>query len=82
MARAVLAGLINRRPFGSLEGRLGWLVLIATLPALIAGFLLKDIVQSMFKDSLTQAGVRLLMSAVLLAGVELFGRHARILTRP
>jgi undecaprenyl-diphosphatase len=79
IAQAVVVGLIKRRPFHNLEARLGWLIMIATLPALAAGFLLKDVVQSMFQDALTQAGVRLLMSAVLLAGVEYFGRHTRTL---
>ena len=79
IGRAVVVGLIKRQPLHNLEARLGWLVLIATLPALAAGFLLKDVVQSMFEEELTQAGVRLLMSSALLAGVEYFGRHTRAL---
>jgi len=77
IGRAVMVGVIKRQPLHNLEARLGWLVLIATLPALATGFLLKDFVQSMFENALTQAGVRLLMSAALLAGVEFFGRHTR-----
>ncbi len=77
IAQAFILGLRDKQPFENLQARLGWLVLIATLPALAAGYLLKDIVQSMFAEELTQAGVRLLVSAILLAGVELFGRHTR-----
>src|SRR3990170_4204848 len=66
VARAFILGLLHKRPFENLQARLGWLVLIATLPALAAGYLLKDVVQTMFGDPLTPAGVRLLMSAALL----------------
>ena len=79
VARAFILGLLHKRPFENLQARLGWLVLIATLPALAAGYLLKDVVQTMFGDPLTQAGVRLLMSAALLGLVEYFGRHTRTL---
>ena len=77
IVRAFLSGIRQRKPFEDLHARLGWLVLIATLPALAAGFLLKDIVQTLFEEALTQAGVRLMMSALLLAVVERFGRHSR-----
>jgi undecaprenyl-diphosphatase len=76
---AFFLGLLHQKPFETLQARLGWLVLVATLPALIAGYFLKDIVQIMFKDPLLQAGVRLLMSAALLGFVEYYGRHQRTL---
>jgi len=76
---AVSLGIRNRKPFGTHESRLGWLVLVATLPALLAGYLLKDVVQRVFADPLTQAAVRLLVSAALLASVEYFGHHVRTL---
>jgi len=71
-------GLRAGRPFEG-PGLLGWLVVLATLPALVAGYLLKDLVQAMFGNPLAQAGVRLLMSGALLGTVELLGRHTRTL---
>lgn len=79
ITEAFFLGIKNRKPFESLNSRLGWLVLIATIPALIAGFLLKDLVESMFKDPLTLAGIRLLITAGLLTAVEYFDRRERTL---
>ncbi len=79
IVEAFFLGLKNRKPFESLNERLGWLVIIATIPALAAGFLLKDVVQNMFKDPLTQAGERLLTTAALLIAVEYFGKRTRTL---
>ncbi|MDD2922968.1 MAG: undecaprenyl-diphosphatase UppP [Anaerolineales bacterium] len=74
---AFVLGLKNRKPFEDFHARLGWLVIVATIPALIAGFLLKDVVQNRFGDPFTQAGVRLLVTAALLVAVEYFDRGAR-----
>lgn len=38
---AFMLGIKHRRPFETLNSRLGWLVIIATIPALLVGFLLK-----------------------------------------
>lgn len=75
--KSFLLGIWHRKPFETHSAQLGWLVIIATLPALIMGFLLKDVVENMFKDPPLQAGIRLIMSAVLLTSVEYFGRRER-----
>ena len=76
---AFFLGIKNKKPFETLNSRLGWLVLVATLPALVAGFLLKDIVQTMFRDQLTLASIRLLFTALILTAVEYFDRRERTL---
>ena len=75
--RAFLQGIINRKPFETRDALLGWLVIVATIPALVVGFLLKDIMDMMFRNPILIAAMRLLMSAVLLAAVEYIGRHNR-----
>jgi undecaprenyl-diphosphatase len=45
----VFRDLFNRTPFAHFESRLGWLLLLSTLPAGVAGILLKDAVESAFK---------------------------------
>jgi undecaprenyl-diphosphatase len=75
--KSFLLGIWHRKPFENHDSQLGWLVIIATIPALIVGFLLKDVVENMFKDPPLQAGIRLMMSAILLASVEYFARHER-----
>jgi undecaprenyl-diphosphatase len=77
IARAFFAGIWNKEPFETHESVLGWLLLIATIPALIVGFLLKDVVDMLFRQPMLIAGVRLLLSAILLGSVEYFGRHER-----
>jgi undecaprenyl-diphosphatase len=79
IVEAFFLGLKQRKPFGNLHARLGWLVIVATLPALVAGFLLKDVVENRFSDPFTQAGIRLLITAVLLTAVEYFDRRTRAL---
>jgi undecaprenyl-diphosphatase len=77
--KAFCLGILHRRPFETLFARLGWLVVVASLPALLAGFLLKDVVQHMFRDPYLQAGIRLLITAGLLAFVEYFDKRNRTL---
>lgn len=75
--RSFLLGIWHRKPFETHDSQLGWLIIVATIPALIAGYLLKDVIETMFKDPPLQAGIRLFMSALLLTGVEYFGRGQR-----
>ena len=75
--KAFVLSLSKQESDDEFHAQLGWLVIIATIPALIVGFFLKDIVETMFSNPGTQAGIRLLMSAGLLTSVELFGRRDR-----
>lgn len=76
---AFFLGIKHKKPFENLHARLGWLIIAATIPALVAGFLLKDIVQTVFKDLLLSASVRLLVTAVLLFAAEYFDHRKRTL---
>ena len=74
-----ILGIRNRNPFETLDSRLGLLVIVATIPALVAGFLLRDIVESRFSDPFTQGGIRLLVTAVMLTAVEYLDTRRRTL---
>jgi undecaprenyl-diphosphatase len=65
------------RPFSTPENRLVWYILIATVPALIAGVLLKKAVEGLFQTPLLEAAIRLLSAAVLLFLAEWLGRRTR-----
>jgi undecaprenyl-diphosphatase len=80
IARATLT-FRSRKDFGSfpLEAKLGWYLLIATIPALIAGYLLKDAVESLFRQPMLEAGIRLSTAAVLLALAEWLTSKSRSL---
>jgi undecaprenyl-diphosphatase len=40
------------RPFSTQENKLGWYIIIATIPALLAGYLLKSLVETIFNKPL------------------------------
>ena len=61
------------RPFSSSDNKLAWYIIIGTIPALIFGFLLRDVVQSLLSNPLMEASIRLLITAVLLGLAEWLG---------
>lgn len=79
IASAFFEGIKNRKPFDDFHSRLGWLVIVATIPAGLVGLALKPFVQSMSGDPLLWAGIRLLCTAILLAAVEYFDKKSRTL---
>jgi undecaprenyl-diphosphatase len=52
------------------ERNLGFYILLATIPALLAGYLLKDAVQALFRQPMLEASIRLLAAAALLTLAE------------
>jgi undecaprenyl-diphosphatase len=79
ITKALFLGIKHRQPFEDFHARLGWLIIVATIPAGIAGFLLRGFVQTMSSDSLLWAGIRLFITALLLTAVEYFDKKSRTL---
>ena len=52
------------------ERNLGFYILLATIPALLAGYLLKDAVEALFKQPMLEASIRLFTAAILLTLAE------------
>jgi undecaprenyl-diphosphatase len=75
--QAFLDGILHNKPFETHDSLVGWLVIVATIPALIVGFLLKDVINVLFSNPILIAGVRLLVSAMLLGLVEYLGSQNR-----
>jgi undecaprenyl-diphosphatase len=67
------------KPFSTAENKLAWYIIIATLPALIFGFVLKDAVEVLFRNPLLEAAIRLLTAAVLLFLAEWLTKKNRTL---
>ena len=65
------------RPFSTPENKLAWYIIIATIPALVAGVLLNTFVKGLFKTPLLEAAIRLLSAAVLLFAAEWLGKRLR-----
>lgn len=76
--RGVLRGIMRRRPFETQPARLGWYILLSTIPAGIAGLLLKDVVEQAFSNPRMTA-IALLGTALLLVIAERVGKRQRIL---
>ena len=65
------------KPFSTQENKLAWYIIIATVPALIAGYLLKDVVENLFKQPMLEASIRLFTAAVLLTLAEWLTKKSR-----
>lgn len=76
IGRGVVLGLAQRRPFVTTEARLGWLILVATVPAGVLGLLLKDHVESLHRNPIAVAGI-LMGAAFLIFISERLGRRTR-----
>jgi undecaprenyl-diphosphatase len=67
------------KPFSTSENKLAWYIILATVPALIFGFILKDVVELLFRDPRGGAVIRLFTTAVLLILSEWLTKKKRVL---
>ena len=76
-----LKNLGGLRDFKSLpeNAKMGWYIVIATIPALLAGYLLKDAVEALFRLPLLEAAIRLFAAAILLSLAEWMTKKDRSL---
>ncbi|HEX9923460.1 MAG TPA: undecaprenyl-diphosphatase UppP [Anaerolineae bacterium] len=74
--KGFVTGLLQRQPFGNREAVLGWLVIVATLPAVILGLLFKDLFEAAFEAPVF-VGALLILTALLLVIAERFGSRTR-----
>jgi undecaprenyl-diphosphatase len=74
--KAFFKGLIEKTPFQDPEARLGWYLILATIPAGIAGLLIKDQVEAAFSSPRTTA-LFLLLTAALLVLADQVGKRTR-----
>lgn len=76
IGRAMILGLKVKSPLESTEARLGWYILLASIPAGGFGLILKDTVERAFA-SLTATAAALLLTAGLLVLAERIGKRTR-----
>ena len=67
---------IRDRSFADPEGRLAWLIVLATIPAATLGFLFESTIEDAFRTPALVATMLILFSAVFVAA-EALGRQAR-----
>ena len=73
----VLIRAFFARPFSTPENRLAWNIILATLPAALIGYLLRDAVEALFHRPLLEASIRLFSAAILLSLAEWIGKRSR-----
>jgi undecaprenyl-diphosphatase len=83
LATVVSVKYIVARDTGKLDldAHIGWYIIIATIPALVFGYLLKSAVEALFRTPLLEAGIRLLITAVVLELAEWLGKRDRTLKK-
>ncbi len=76
IVRAVIAGLVQRRPFATFEARLGWLVVVATIPAVVIGIFVEKYLKQLY-EMYVIISIVMMLAGVLMLAAERFGRRAR-----
>jgi undecaprenyl-diphosphatase len=74
IAVAFVQGLLRKQPFATPESRMGWWLILATIPATVVGLILKDTIESAFNSPKATAAF-LLLTAVLLLVAERAGKR-------
>jgi undecaprenyl-diphosphatase len=79
LAREVLRGIVQRDPFGNPHRRLGWFLVVGTLPAMGVGLAFEKYVETNFRSPLISV-FTLVAFALVLYCADRSGRQARSLT--
>jgi undecaprenyl-diphosphatase len=74
--RAVFSGLVHRKPFETFDARLGWLVVVATIPAVIAGLFIKKYLVQLYEMYIL-ISIVLMLGGLLMLAAERFGKRTR-----
>lgn len=72
VAKGVIQALLQGRPLATFEAKLGWLVVVATIPAVVFGLAFKDLFETAFAAPVFAGGL-LMLTALLLVIAERFG---------
>lgn len=71
IAYATLTGLIKRDPLGTTEARLGWYIVVGSIPAAVVGLLFEDVFEEVFADPRWAAGFLIGTALILVVGEKL-----------
>jgi undecaprenyl-diphosphatase len=76
IARAVVMGLARRQPLATASARMGWYILLGTVPAVVFGLLFKSVFEAAFGAPIAVMAILFGTAAILLVA-ERFGRRER-----
>jgi undecaprenyl-diphosphatase len=74
--KTFMRGILQKKPFADPDARMGWYLVIATIPAGLAGILLKSNVEAAFNSPRITA-IFLFVTALLLVLAEFLGKRKR-----
>jgi undecaprenyl-diphosphatase len=74
--RAFFQGLLHKEPFRDSQARLGWYLILATIPAGMIGLYIKDLVERAFASPIAAAAF-LFLNAIVLTIAERAGKRTR-----
>ncbi len=76
IAHSMVLGIKNKKPFEEIQARTGWLAILATIPAGLAGLFLKEHIENAFTNP-AAAGALLIVTSAILAASEKIGKKSR-----
>ncbi len=76
IVKAFISGIWNRHPFSSAEARLGWYLILATIPAGLVGISIKNYIEELFSSPLPVC-IFLLLTALLLLIGDIYDKQKR-----
>ncbi|MBI4929074.1 MAG: undecaprenyl-diphosphatase UppP [Anaerolineae bacterium] len=79
IAKAFVLGLVQRKPFADEQSRLGWYLILATIPAGLFGLFVKPYVEAAFASAIATA-LFLFVTAAFLLTAERWGKRSRDLS--
>jgi len=78
ISSSFIQGVADRKPFRDFYSRLGWYLILATIPAGIAALLFRDTLEEAFSSPKT-AAIFLIITSLFLLSAEIFGSRLRSL---
>lgn len=72
---AWLQGIVQQKPFATTDSRVGWFILVGTIPAAIGGILLEEYFSTVFGNPVTVACLLFVTAAFLIIGERLHSGH-------
>lgn len=76
IVRAFVKGAVSGKPFADPDAKMGWYLIVATIPAVVVGLTCKDLIEQAFASP-KMTGVFLLFTAALLVIAEKAGQRNR-----
>jgi undecaprenyl-diphosphatase len=80
ITKGIITGLRERHPMSNPDARLGWFILIGTIPAAVAGLLLKDLFERLFEAPIPAAFFLLVTGVLLIIGERILSGNKTIPT--